>query len=69
MALGFQIPKINFISIALDGGTDLLKKTDEPHGRVAHLFDQTDETAEQLNSPVKRMNALVACLITRTNLK
>ncbi len=31
MALGFKIPQVKFLSIILDGGTDLLKKTDEPH--------------------------------------
>ena len=31
MALGYALPKVNFINITLDGGTDLLKKTDEPH--------------------------------------
>lgn len=31
MALGFAIPEVKFLSITLDGGEDLLKKTDEPH--------------------------------------
>ena len=31
MALGFKLPEVKFLSITLDGGTDLLKKTDEPH--------------------------------------
>ena len=33
MALGYTLPSVNFINITLDGGTDLLKQTDEPHIR------------------------------------
>jgi hypothetical protein len=34
---GFIIPKVNFISVTLDGGKDLLKPTNEPH-----IYDLSD---------------------------
>jgi hypothetical protein len=31
MALGFALPEVKFLNITLGGGTDVIKKTDEPH--------------------------------------
>ena len=48
MALGFILPKVDFISITLDGGTDLLKKTDEPH--IAQV-GETDIVSADITNP------------------
>ena len=59
MALGFAIPEIKFLSITLDGGTDLLKKTDEPHtgqeGDMAYtgVISNESQMLEGDNEPMK----------------
>ena len=36
---GFLIPKVNFVSVTLDGGSEIVKKTNEPH-----ILDAQDES-------------------------
>ena len=59
MALGFKLPEVKFLSITLDGGTDLLKKTDEPHTEqdgeksFTGVISNTSDDLNQAPEPMK----------------
>lgn len=49
---GFTIPKVNFISVSLDGGKDLFKLTNEPH-----VYDVADATGVTPSSALENSTA------------
>ena len=77
MALGFKLPEVKFLSITLDGGTDLLKKTDEPHteqdgeksftGVISNTSDDLNQAPEPMKVDVI-LGIQVAFDITSSNI-
>ena len=59
MALGFALPEVKFLSITLDGGTDLLKRVDDPHteqsgdSAYAGLISNASDDLNQAPEPMK----------------
>ena len=49
---GFTIPKVDFLSVTLDGGKDLLKLTNEPH-----IYDAADEAGPITSGAVTAANS------------
>ena len=60
---GFKLPKVNFLSISLDGGNDLLQKTDEPHTMQegeSLVGPATTSTVEGYTSSIMNVNLVLS---------